>query len=111
MHFCRKGLGFCSTVRCFTVACIVIHKMNVAAAEASSENISHNAQPASGELTPRDRPAEADCKNQMDMYAMKNPLFGTQNSVTVSHTGFAHQLADAASMGRPDTGVLSASTS
>jgi hypothetical protein len=39
------------------------------------------------------------------MYAMKNPLFGTQNSVTVSHTGFAHQLADAVSMGQADTGA------
>lgn len=76
-------------------------------AGASSENISHNArEPASGELTPRDRPSGADHNNQMDMYAMKNPLFGTQNSMAVSHTGFANQLADAVSMGRPDTGVF-----
>lgn len=68
--------------------------------------MSHNAQPASGELTPRDRPSEADRNNQMDMYAMKNPLFGTQNSVTVSHTGFANKLADAASMGRSDPGAF-----
>lgn len=41
----------------------------------------------------------------MDIYAMKNPLFGTQNSVNVSHTGFAHQLADAANIGRSETGM------
>lgn len=76
-------------------------------AEASSENISHNAREhESGELTPRDRPSEAERNNQMDMYAMKNPLFGTQSSVAVSHTGFANQLADAVSMGRADAGTL-----
>lgn len=81
----------------------VVSHEDITNAEGSSENVSHNAQPASGELTPRDRPSD---NNQMDMYAMKNPLFGTQNSVTVSHTGFANQLADAASMGRPEPGTF-----
>jgi hypothetical protein len=71
-------------------------------AESSSENVAHNARLSAGTVSP---PGIVEEQQKFDIHGTKNPLFGMQSSVTVSHTGFAHQLADAVAAGNRGEGT------